>query len=288
MFSYVHATLPGSLAVALQLQLAKAAGWAQTMASQPRQAWGESTESRSIDATSVYKLLFPQAAGGEAEPEAEASHATETPGEVDMYSLLFTKALPGSVSTALSAAHTQLAGSSAAPPKNTPKRAPASELMRVLQQEPPALLSSSSVHGGSFSGLRGFKQAKQELQQANSSRRSTPAVRSPPRVVDDFIARTERAKQEQAAAEANAAAEQERAQRAREVASQRQREREGAAQRRLREEAAQRREEERLLSEKRGAPPAPCHGPLSPHPPDPAPQAPPQPPQPGHADEACA
>ena len=226
----------------------------------PRQAWGESNvESRSIDATSVYKLLFPQAASAGAEAESRAGQADEN-GEVDMYSLLFTKALPGSVSTALSAAHTQLAGSSAAQPNSTPgrspKKAPASELLRVLQQEPTNLLSSSSVHGGSFSGLRGFKQAKQGLQQANSARRSTPAssAHSPSRSrQDDFITRSERAKREQAIAEADAAAEQERKAKAQEEAAARQREREEAAQRRLREEAAQRREDERKLSEKRGA-----------------------------------
>ena len=157
-----------------------------------------------------------------------------------MYSLLFTKALPGSVSTALSTAQTQLAGSSAAPHK-TPQKAPASELLRVLQQQPAELLSSSSVHGGSFSGLRGFKQAKQGLQQANSARRSTPAssAHSPSRSrQDDFITRSERAKREQAIAEADAAAEQERKAKAQEEAAARQREREEAAQRRLREESA--------------------------------------------------
>ena len=239
----------------------------------PRQAWGESNvESRSIDATSVYKLLFPQAASAGAEAESRAGQADEN-GEVDMYSLLFTKALPGSVSTALSAAHTQLAGSSAAQPKSTPgrspKKAPASELLRVLQQEPTNLLSSSSVHGGSFSGLRGFKQAKQGLQQANSARRSTPAssAHSPSRSrQDDFITRSERAKREQAIAEADAAAEQERKAKAQEEAAARQREREEAAQRRLREEAAQRREDERKLSEKRGA-----RAPHAPRPPPPRP-----------------
>ena len=221
------------------------------MVAQPRQAWAE-TESHSIDASGVYKLLFPQAAG--AVEDHDIPSPAKTPGEVDMYSLLFTKALPGSVSTALSTAQTQLAGSSAAPHK-TPQKAPASELLRVLQQQPAELLSSSSVHGGSFTGLREFRQVKQGLARANSARREAPVPKSPPRPkVNDFITRTERAKQEQAAAEANAAAEAERAQRAREEAAQRQREREEAAQRRLREEKAQRREDEARINEKRGAP----------------------------------
>ena len=219
---------------------------------QPRQAWGAETESHSIDATSVYKLLFPQAAS--AAEDRDIPSPAKTPGEIDMYSLLFTKALPGSVSTALSAAHTQLAGSSAAPHK-TPQKAPASELLRVLQQQPAELLSSSSVHGGSFSGLREFRQVKQGLARANSARRDAPVAKSPPRPkANDFITRTERAKQEQATAEAEAAVEAQRAQRAREEVTQRQREREEAAQRRLREEKALRREDETRVNEKRGAP----------------------------------
>ena len=183
------------------------------MVAQPRQAWAE-TESHSIDATSVYKLLFPQAAS--TAEDRDVPSPAKTPGEADMYSLLFTKALPGSVSTALSAAHTQLAGSSATP-HNNPQKAPASELLRVLQQQPAELLSSSSVHGGSFTGLREFRQVKQGLARANSARREAPVAKSPPRPkANDFITRTERAKQEQATAEANAAVEAQRAQQARE------------------------------------------------------------------------
>ena len=76
-------------------------------------------------------------------------------------------------------------------------------LLIGIWQQPAELLSSSSVHGGSFTGLRAFRQVKQGLARANSARREAPVPKSPPRPkVNDFITRTERAKQEQATAEA--------------------------------------------------------------------------------------
>lgn len=196
-------------------------------------AWGE-TESRSMNASGVYRLLFPQSTEEQAASSPAKAIGPGGGGRVlvaapaaDMYSLLFTKALPGSVSTALSAAQTQLAGSSAAAPKKGAETPPS--LMKVLQQQPPSLLSSSSVHGGSFSGVRRVKEAKRQVDQLNAaSARQSSAARSPPRTPpkasgpEDFLTRMARSKQQAVTAEVEAAAAAEARERAREEAAARQ------------------------------------------------------------------
>ena len=125
-------------------------------------------EAKSIGASGVYRLLF---------PDCEADDDIDT----DVYSLLLKRALPGSISTALSYAPTQRA---------------TSHLERMKR---PSHFSSGSVHGGSFVGVRGFK----ELRIAAAVKKSTPQQEEAAQ--DDFLVREARSEQERAVAEREAA-----------------------------------------------------------------------------------